>query len=207
MARTRLTPPLGVRGRFTVAAPFTVLATKVYEVVALRYFDDVVAEGDNVFDEYYDPVGLTTVEYQADERVGAVIVSLADPEGQILYIPDTYITSFPNQTDFVYHHLILNVSLGILPSYLDLTYAKDEIKGVVDKVLGIDSVIHLAAAPAQGLISPTQHQSLEAARAAAIEMNESVHARNLRLQASLQSALEQNNVYRQILIDNGILPE
>jgi hypothetical protein len=206
MAKKRLTPPLEIRGIFTFNAPFEQQPTKVFEVIALRQFGDIVADGEDVFKDFYEPMGLPASAYKEDEKLGAVLVTLADPHGDILYIPDTYIATYPNQTNFEYHHVIMSVSLGALPTTVDLTFAVDEVKGVVDKVLGINSKVVVASGPKQGVITQEQHESMTQARLAAIQLTESVHARNVRLEKKVMD--QQNTITALIkkLQDAGLLP-
>ena len=95
----KITPPLLAKGRYTVRAPFEVKETSIYTCIALRKFEDIVELGEDVYQTYYQPFGLTTAVYQLDVRAGAVIVTLQDPYGEVLYIPDTYILTYPNMGD------------------------------------------------------------------------------------------------------------
>ena len=206
MAKKRMTPPHQARGIFTFNSPFPQQPTKVFQVIALRQFSDIVADGEDVFKDFYEPAGLTLTDYKEDDKLDASIVTLADPHGLVMYIPDTYIATYPNQTDYEYHHVVLTVSLGALPTTVDLTFAKDEIKGVVDKVVGINSVVHMASGPKQGAISQEEHQSLTQARLAAIQLTESVHARNVRLEKKVVDQQATITALIKKLEDAGLLP-
>lgn len=205
MPRIKRTPPMAVKGRFTVAAPFVIQPNNVYEVIALRYFEDVVADGEDVFKSFYEPVNLTQAIYKEDLALKAYIVTLRDPHGNFVFIPDTYITSFPNITDYEYHHFVASVSLGALPNYVDFTFMKQEIEGVVNKILGITPTVLINSAPKQGVVTPAQHEVAEANRAAAITMNESVYARVIRQQAIIDSQTETISALTQALINAGVI--
>ena len=191
MSRVKRTPPLSVKGRFSVLTPYVVDQNNVYEVIAVRYFDDLELDGDSVYTLYYESKSLDRDEYSADAAMGATIVTLRDPHGNVVELPDTFILSYPTMSDYEYRHIVLSVSLGALPNTVDLTHAINEIKGVVNSVLGIpmDRLdVKIGSAPKQGTISPDQHESLEAARVAAITNNVSVYAQNESLRQSLATA-------------------
>ena len=55
----RITPTINTVGVFKVEKPFFVESKRVYEVVAIREFDDIWLQGGDVYEEYYKPNGLS----------------------------------------------------------------------------------------------------------------------------------------------------
>lgn len=201
-----LTPPLWAKGRYTVTTPFVVEPTKVYMCVALRSFDDVVRDGDLVFEKYYEPMNLPLSTYNDDKANDAVIITLVDEFGDMIYFPNSFLESFPNMGDVPYHHLVLSCSLGPVPEYLDVSTLVELIQTGVTETVGIvgaDVKTHVA--PARSAVSPEQHDILEANRLAGITYGETYKALLLKEQAKTARLEEKVGVLTQILIDKGIL--
>lgn len=209
------TPPLLTKGRYTVAAPFTVNPTSIYTCVAIRSFSDIYQLGYDVYKTYYEPMGLvngtvvgsTTFDFNVERNKQPNIITLRSEEGTFLYVPDTYITSFPDMGDILYNHMVLSVSLGALPDYLDLSSLKAAIQSIVAQHFGVaSSVVSEHRTPSTNNPTRTQHEVLETARLAAITLLETDHAKALRLQ--VQNTLLQNkiNALTAILDNNGLLP-
>lgn len=172
-----LTPPLWAKGRYTVNSPFTVSPSTIYQCIALRNFDDIVKENEDVYARYYKPFGIDENTYRAHDRNNAIIVTLVDEFGVALYIPSPYIASFPNMGDVPYKRMIMSVDLGPLPDYVDLTYLDDMVSNMVTETVGVaDPKINVHVAPAKNAVSSEQHDTLEAARTAAITNNQTYKA-------------------------------
>ncbi len=204
----RLTPPLNATGRFTVAAPYDTLVfdNVPYQAVALRRFDDIVELGEDVYVQYYQPVGLSETDYKRDLRDSVVIVSLMNPSGVIVYAPDSYITSYPNQGDVKYQHVVLSVSLGPLPQHLALDYAMSQIGSIASDTIGVTPTVKLHVAPTTGAITSDQHELLEVARIARITNRKTDRANALKAQADLVLAQQRIAALETIIIEAGLLP-
>lgn len=204
----RLTPPLNATGRFTVAAPFdtVVFETVAYQAIALRRFTDIVELGEDVYDKYYAPFGLTEAQFKQDERASVVLVSLMNPSGEIAYVPDSYILSYPNQGDVKYQHVVLSVSLGPLPDYLPLDFAMSQLSSIASDTIGVNAVVKQHVAPTVGTVTPDQHELLEVARTARITNRKTDRARAL--EAVNQVAILQQRIaaLETIIEEAGLLP-
>ena len=202
-----MTPPLNATGRFILRDPFIAKETTVYRCIALRKFDDLVEIGANIFEDYYQPVGLSVTDFQNDDRVDAVIVTLMDPSGEVIYVPDTYIVSYPNMGDVTYHRIVLSIGMGPIPSFLPLEHLQSQISGMVSDVIGVDSDVRIHAAPALGAVSPEQHEIMEAARANRINRRGTDRARFLQEQNKVTALQERVQILEQIILEAGLLPD
>jgi len=178
---SRLTPPLNATGRFTVSTPFdtVVFETVAYQAVALRRFDDIVELGEDVYTKYYKPFGLSENVFRQDSRANVVIVSLMNPSGEITYVPDSYILRYPNQGDVKYNHVVLSVSLGILPDFLDLSFIKQQLASVASDTIGVVGAVKEHVAGTVGTVTPEQHELMEVARIARITNRKTDRAKAL----------------------------
>lgn len=201
----RRTPPLLARGIYQLKSPYNASPTKVYICYAIRTFKDLYELGKDVYSEFYSPYGLSEVEFSEDREAGAAIITLISEDNQVIYVPDTYILSFPDMGDVGYQRVILSVDFGILPDYLSFDYTKQELEGVAAKVIGKTPDIELHVAPISGAVTPDQHETLESSRLANIELQTTDRAKYLRQLKINDALIERLQTLEQIAIDNGLL--
>lgn len=146
----RMTPPLAARGIYQLRQPWEVPASKVYTCQAIRSFQDIYEMGEDVYRRYYEPYGLSRGDFNDDEQVNAAIVTLISDDFDIVYVPDTYIASYPDMGVVNYQRVILSVDFGILPDFLNLDYIRQEMGTVGSKILGKEPEVKEAVAPTSG---------------------------------------------------------
>lgn len=199
------TPPLGTVGRYTLRTPWSVSTERVYRCEAIRSFADIVERGMDVYERFYLPTGLGKEAYEQDRRLGANIITLMSDQGPVVYVPDTYIESYPNMAAVTYHHVVLSCSLGAIPEFLDLAYVQQQVANVVRDTLGLTPVVKYHSAPHTEFISPTQHEYLEANRTAALGQVVTDHGRIRTLQNENTALRQQLAALEQIIKDHGLL--
>ena len=188
MANTRLTPPIGAFGRYKLKAPWTVNSNLNYRCVSYRRVEEIVKSGKDVYTVFYEPMGLTKEIAELDISVGVIFIGLLGLDGTRIYVPDTYIESYPDQSSVVYDYTVLAVDLGPQPSDMDLTALSSELKTVASKYTGIaeaDIVIQAGSAQSKSVMSVESHITLIDARKAAIATLETSEEKIARLETSL----------------------
>lgn len=200
------TPPIFATGRWVIDSPFSVPASTIYICKAVRSFDDLKARGIDPYDAYYLPKGLDRSLYESDVTNLANIVTLMSDTHPTVYVPDTYITSYPDTTTVPYRHLVLSISLGAVPNTLVLDDFKAKIEEYSLASLGIQSVVkeHQAGGMAEGL-DQISHQAAENNRLARIDGNQTDYAKLLNAQEELERLRQQNAILAQLCVDNGLL--
>jgi hypothetical protein len=206
------TPPLRARGRYVLRNPWVANPGKLYTNMAIRTFEDVYELGTDVYETYYVPMGLangtvvggTPFSFATERNLQPNIITLEADDGEIIYVPDTFIQSYPNMGEVKYSHVILAVTLGALPDNNDLSYVKDEIQSLVAQIYGVNATVQEARAPSTGNPTAIEHEALEAARAAAITLLETDRAKALRLQAEKTLLQGKINTLLAILRANNI---
>lgn len=181
----RKTPSMGVSGTFILRDPFVANPAKSYTVVALRTFQELVARGQDPLALIYTPVTLTQSAYNSDKAEGALVVCLKDNTGNLIYVPDTWIDSYPNMGSVTYSRLVLGVSMGMWPEYRDLTDVIQAIKEAVRSKIGVDAEVVITRSVATDAVSEAQHAQLTAARENAVIENETDTAKIIRLSDEL----------------------
>lgn len=205
----RRTPPLTARGIYQLKHPFDVSAppSKIFICSAIRSFKDIYELGQDVYGDFYLPMGLTQATFQADEAEGAAIITLFSEDNDVVYVPDTYILAYPDMGVVDYQRTVLSLDLGTLPEYVSLDLLKQQLATQAKQTVGADVDVAIHAAPHSGAISPDQHQTLEAARLNNIEIQET-DLSQYRAQLTMNADLVQRiQTLEQIILDNGLLPE
>lgn len=116
-------PPVGASGVYVLDSPFNtkLLTNTSYRCDAIRRFNDFYEMGVDPFEEFYSPAGLGKERFDADIATNTVIVSLVSQNNHWVYVPSSFIRSFPNVNGVSYTSLVLGVTLGAIPNYMDLS--------------------------------------------------------------------------------------
>ncbi|MNH85384.1 hypothetical protein D3C73_378250 [compost metagenome] len=181
----RNTPPMNISGPFLLRAPFVADPTKSYTVTAHRSFSELIARSQDVLKLVYNPVGLTATAYVEDQIEGAIVIALRDSAGNVLYVPDTYVESYPGLGSVPYSRLIGVVDLGMWANYRDLDDVMASLKEACKGNLGVDVEVTLARGSVTNSITEEQHIQITAAREAAKTNNETSTATIIRLSDEL----------------------
>ncbi len=203
---SRMTPSLGAKGLYRLKTPWTIPAGVTYECIAIRSFEDFVDRGIDPMSKVYTPVDLTETALSADRAAGAKIITLQSGTRPLIFVPDTYIESYPALDGVPYSQVILSVNLGAIPDGLNLEFAKDRIAEAVAASFGVVPVVNENVAPSTNYVTAAQHDQFEIGRQAAITNSQTSAAKILELQEIVERQREQILGLEQILEDNGLLP-
>jgi hypothetical protein len=131
-------PQIGSTGVFRVRHPFDTIVnpTGAYECSGIRLISELLSYTDSVVDKYYYVYGLTRDDYTRDRDAGESIVTLKNGNDYI-YIPASYIISFPDVTGIPYHVITLAVTLGAIPVGADLSTITDKISNLLTDTNGV----------------------------------------------------------------------
>lgn len=164
MSRIKNTPPLNATGTFELLTPFTIEDGKVYRAEALDGFESLEVREIDVFKTYYDSQGLTQQDYEADKLNKVDIVTLMSDDAPTIYVPSSYIKSFPLTSGYPYGRIVLSVDLGVLPDGLDFLPVVSVIETQVSEIVGVlpenmEVIIHRLS-ETQG-VDHSKHEQLE----------------------------------------------
>ena len=203
----RMTPPMHARGTFTCTAPWDalVISDTIYEVVGLRTFADMESRTISVKLEVYEANNVSEEIYLRDLDLNCLIVSLQDDKGQMVYIPDSHIISFPDMGSRNYHHVVLSVSLGPLPEVVVLDSLLERMAEVVVGSIGSTADINVNVVPYTKAVSSADHEALEIARNNAIVNRETDYALLLRKTEEYDDMHARYLVLEQLVLDNNLL--
>lgn len=196
---TKFTPMMYARGIYELKKPWNAVSTKIYTCIAIRSFEDIYKQGEDVYKIYYEnylrdgeSVNGITFNFADEAAQLPNICTLRGEDNELLYVPDTYILSFPNTTMVPYSNVVLGLSLGPLPDELDLINVTAMLKDSVIKYFGVTPAVNVMRLPMSSNPSPEEHEQLELVRQGAINNNESIEQR-------LESALRLIDVQREYI--------
>ena len=201
----RRTPPIMARGRYQLRAPFEAPPTKIFICYAIRTFKDLYELGEDVYEKYYLPLGLSRTDFQADNDNSVAIITLISDDNQIIYVPDSYILSFPDMGEVKYHRVVLSVDFGVLPEYLDFDHTKEQVGNVASDVIGKMPTVEIHVAPSSGVITPDEHETLESSRLFNVQNQTTDRAKYLQQLRLNDDLIQRLQTLEQIVIDNGLL--
>lgn len=200
------TPPLYATGQWRLKAPYQVENGAVYTCKAINTMDALEMRGVDTYKEFYEPLGIDFDVYWEDVRRLASIVTLMSDTHPTVYVPDTYIRSYPDVTTVPYRHMVLSVSLGAVPDTLALDDLKHRIKEYALASLGLDVQIkeHQAGHIAQG-VDQQAHQVYENNRRAKLEANTTDYATLKKNELELEQLRQFNEVLSNLCVSAGLL--
>lgn len=200
MAETRdpsqhkvLTPPINTSGVFTLYLPFTLPAGVVYRCSAIRTFSELEKHGISVYEKYYKPMSISEDTYKVDLGLKASIVTLVSGAGEEVFVPNTYIESYPGDSGVRYSRNVIVIDVGLIPETTDISYIKDLAVDLVKHNLGVTSSVEIVTAPYTGSVSHDQHVTWETARRAAVQGYVPLVEQIVTANAKVSLLQEQNN--------------
>lgn len=200
------TPEINLKGIYLLKEPFNtaMLVNVPYTPVSVRSIPDLLSEGLDPFELYYNPAGLTKEVYDADVVAGVLIVSFRADDGNFVRVPNTYVTGQPNIGGVPYRTLLLGVPLAPLPDSYDLTFLLNRISDLVFDTIGVRaSVIPVVASP-PSVMSQSEHEATEAARKANISATKTDLAKYIETKKQLDDAVVQIQLRDDYITANDI---
>ncbi len=203
----RLIPPIGTKGLYKLEVPFasTIREKEIYECAAIRYFTDLENNGSDVFEIYYKPYGLTEENYFIDRSAGHVLITLLSPKYPPVYVPSSYIRSYPSLVSRKYNQVILSASLGPLPDDVVLEPTMQAMQNALSDFIGAEVLVNVGVMPLTDAVSPEEHETREAARLGAISTRDTAYARVVELETANSSLNQRIVMLEKIIKDKGLL--
>lgn len=213
---TNVIPPIDTTGIWELKTPFTTKLNTAYTLIAQRKFEDVTKLGKDVYSAYYLPYnikegenipGTSEVFFFAKEvENNVVILTLRDSVGNILYVPSSFVLSYPDTSIVPYRLMIASIVLGIFRPDVDYSILVANLEDVCKATLGLDNVtVNIHAGPTSGGLSATESDALETARQNKQASEETNLEKVIRLEKELAKEQLQNQQLTEVLINNGLV--
>lgn len=207
MANT-IIPAVGTRGRFTLKSPFAAAMTPntLYRLTAVRQFNEIESLGQNIYQLFYKPFNLTEQDLQTDRANNPTIVTLMSDSSTPLYVPLSYVQSFPDLSFVPYSQYILTFSCGALPDSVLLDPTIAALKAIASDFLGVQPEVYVASMPLSDSVTPEDNDNREAVRQAAITNRDTDYAKLYEANATIATQQQRIAILEKIVKDNGLLP-
>lgn len=170
---------LGRTGLWMLKNPFTEYASNglMGEIVAAGFIQDLVANGQNIQFDVYEPVKATSL-YSRDLKENCIIITF-DVKGKYYRVPDKYIENlYDGNQVFLSHYLIARI--GLLPETYDMTEATTAMARAISDAIGVEvkaKDIYTSASEQGGMIlSDKEGEYATLKRLAGMEDNQSIFA-------------------------------
>lgn len=206
-------PNIDTVGRFVLTNPFVAKPSVIYSVIALRELRDLSIKGVNVYKEFYVSAGLTnetningtTFDFTLEVAKNPVIVTLQGSDGNIIYVPSTFIESFPNMGDVTYSRLILSADLGALPDTITVDSILSDIEQIISARFGVNASVKINRAASEKQPTPAEHDILEASRLGSISQTTNNYVEHVRLQRQNVLLEAKIKALTRILVENNLI--
>lgn len=202
-----LIPAVGTRGRYVLKPPFDAAMTPntLYTMTAVRKFDEIDTFGTNIYTQFYLPYSIPETQVNTDRAAGAMIITLMTDNSPPLYVPTTYVQSYPDLNFKPYNQYMAVLSFGPMAEDTLFEPTIQALKNTTSEFLGVEPEIHIAFMPLTDVITPEQHEAREATRQAAITNRSTDYARLYESQAQVALLQQRITILEKIVKDNGLL--
>ena len=200
-----LIPQIGATGKYQLQTPFDaqIKENAVYTCIAVRRLGDFVSIGRDPKALYYDANELGDNAWERDSLDPDVcIVTLVSKAKQTIYVPTTYILSYPDLGGIPYTVRLLGINLGAIPDTMDLSNLITSIENLVKDTVGIESTAQTVAVSETKIISQEDHETIEDARLDLITVDKTDRATVLELQAIVQAQLTRIQELEQYIVEH-----
>jgi hypothetical protein len=204
MSDLNFLPSLGLKGLYRLKSPFDtqILPTTQYVCTGVQKLSASAANGDDPFETYYQSIGATQTDYDADISADAYLVTITSGEGEVFTFPNTALISLPIVDGVTYRNMAMVVSLGAVMDDADLDVLSNDIVSHVLKTTGIATSIYLSQIGPMTVVTQEQSDALERARALKIQDSDSLllkHEKSEQDNARLRALISQ---YENFMKDN-----
>lgn len=198
------TPVLKTKGLWSLKAPYDAILLKDVEYTCTRIatISDLVAEGIDVFEEFYAPVQLTQTDLDNDTKADADIITLQSAIGDKVTFPSTYLANMPDINGVPHMGFMLAVDLALLPSNFDFSYVSQRLKEVTLATIGFDPTITPVATTVDKLFSQEQSALMASTRQANIVGVDTDYTNLLKARAEIATLRDQIRILNDYIAAN-----
>lgn len=159
-------PDIGLSGVYELRTPFDTKVPNKTKLTckAVRKISDYLASSEDVKQLCYIDNDLTEGDYENDLMLDMEIVSLQSGEGQWLYVPASYIVSYPLTNGIPYRSLVIGINLPQMPIEQDLTDMKTDIANLVKDHIGVLPTLSSVETSAIIYVALDKHETNEGLR-------------------------------------------
>lgn len=186
--QSNIIPAIYSAGQFEATHPFDVVvdSTVYYTTEAIRTVSEMQSANIDIYSKVLQPVGIpkdeTTNWINELLKNDAVIITLTSKGNKPVYVPSTYLRSFPAIDGVVYEHMCIVADLGAVPPTLKdkLKQQLDEISKYVESNIGVSATVQIGVIPTKSYVSKEQAENFENSRLLKIKNSDNLVLKNER---------------------------
>ena len=200
-----ITPILGTTGIWKLNSPFSALlqTNSIYTLIAIRKLSELIALGNDPETDYYIANNLIHDVYLADVSNGVLILSLQNETGNIVFVPNSFLKSYPDINGVPYRVLALTANIGAIPDSLSLSNVLSKIRDDILELIGINAIVNIVAISPTTLLNSGDAAAVEAARQAKIGTNLTDYTRYIQVSAELANARQKISMLEAYIFANS----
>lgn len=172
MNDTNMIPAPWAAGQFEATAPFDLVVDQgtYYTVEAIRTVGEMQGANQDLYTKVLQPAGIPKDETTAflDEliKAKALIIVLTSTGNAPVYVPSSYLASFPAVDGVVYEHMCLIVDMGAVPpQFADkIQEQMNYIQQYVATGMGVDAAVQVGVIPTKTYVPKEQADLWEHSR-------------------------------------------
>lgn len=198
VAHQSKTPAIDATGSYVLRAPWSVSPSESYRCEAIQGFEAIAERGGNVLADFYQPMngidGFDAADaYVTDRNRNINIVTLMSGSGATIYVPSSFIISYPNELSVPYGRIVIGVDVGPLPADFPLDDLRAELAAVASTYVGnVGIMTNVHVIPMAGFVGVDAAANLATAR-----INETKDALNI-FASKLQTFDENEKLKRKV---------
>ncbi len=199
-------PTIGAKGFYKLKAPFNSFLheDEQYSCQGVRSLGDYIGFNEDPLNNIYLYYGLTEEDFNNDVANNMFIVSLQSENGQWIYVPASYLSSYPIMNGIPYQNIMLGVSLGAVPNTVDLAPIQTLIANVVYENYGVQPIIKPVILSKPKLIDVDSHNTIQNARLIRATQRKTDYGRYRELQTQYDQLQERYRILEEFVKDNFI---
>lgn len=212
---TKNTPVVGMSGKYNLRSPWRANALTTYECIAVRSFADCEQHNEMVFTQYYEPLGLSDgvdlggsqFSFSDEIAANANIVTLRGADNTIIYVPDTFIETFPQEGTVAYSVVVLSALIGMIPTSVSLDSMVSDVSQLISSRIGATATVTINSTTSATQPTQAEHEAMEAARLGAITNYTNLQTQLIKAQNDNELLQQKVNALVNYIREKGVLDD
>lgn len=189
-------PTLNSTGVFSFKKPVSdnVNPQTVFTTKSVRKITELLSANVDVFNEYYVPLNIDSESYVEDKANDVSIVGLYSDTDNWLYVPSSYLLSYPDLSGVPYRRTAITINLGPLEETYDLGTINTLLSDIVKTHIGIDPDIRAVYISEKAMIKRQDHEAILRTRNSKIDVNKTMFLELINLRKQVIELSSKNKI-------------
>ena len=197
-------PALNSSGTYKFKKPFSdfINSQTVYQCKSIRKISELISSGVDVFNTYYSPYNIQTVMYEEDKNNDISIIGLYNDTAKWLYVPTTFINSYPDNSGVPYRRIAYAIDIGPIEESFDLSVLNESLSNLVKTNLGIVPDIRIVSLSKPSMVKYDDHIAIKNMRLGKVEVESTLYVELATYKQQLETARAKIKMLEKYISDN-----